>query len=463
MEQSLDDFINDFMNDEIDVKPTNIKPITKCTLDKNIKDKLFSYQIDHTINISSCILANGYAVDCSDTGTGKTYSSIATCKQLNLRPFIVCPKSIINSWKNVCTYFDVEYLGIVNYETIRNCKYYNSNMSRIDCPYISKISSEYKWKLPKNAILIFDEVHKCANLKTQNGQLLYGSKMSKLTNILMLSATIVSCLEDFKLFGYILGLYNSLKEGTYYLMNVGTMKKLNKILFNNVSMYGSCLRISELGTLFPSNQVSAECYTIDKPNIINNMYNNLQNELKILNNKVSVDIRTKILRMRQEIELLKIPVFIELTKDLLINNLSVVIFVNFTKTLEILCSELGTNCCVYGQQTLEERENNIKQFMNNDSRIIICNVKSGGYSINLHDEHGGFPRVSLISPSFSSVDLIQAVGRICRAGSKSVAIQKIIFCAGTIEDMIAKNIKRKLECLSQLCDTDLNYLNGIEE
>ena len=60
-------------------------------------------------------------------------------------------------------------------------------------------------------------------------------------------------------------------------------------------------------------------------------------------------------------------------------------------------------------------------FNSDKSRIIICNIASGGCGISLHDTHGIFQRISLISPSWSVRDIIQVIGRIHRAMAKSDA------------------------------------------
>ena len=78
------------------------------TLPNNITKKLLQYQIDHTLNLVTILKKNNSALDASDTGTGKTYCSIATCKYLNLEPIIICPKSVISSWIRVCKYFEVK-------------------------------------------------------------------------------------------------------------------------------------------------------------------------------------------------------------------------------------------------------------------------------------------------------------------------------------------------------------------
>ena len=60
--------------------------------------KLLDYQIEHAEKIKSAILKHSRAIDASETGTGKTYVSIFVCNKLNLTPFVICPKSVKNTW-----------------------------------------------------------------------------------------------------------------------------------------------------------------------------------------------------------------------------------------------------------------------------------------------------------------------------------------------------------------------------
>src|SRR5438309_104885 len=107
-------------------------------MNKDIKSKLLIYQIDHVDNLLYSLTTYHRVLDSSQTGTGKTYTSIATCKILNKKPLIICPKSVISSWVNVLKYFDCDYYGITNYELIQNCRYYNKNNIKTELPFIKR-------------------------------------------------------------------------------------------------------------------------------------------------------------------------------------------------------------------------------------------------------------------------------------------------------------------------------------
>ena len=66
-------------------------------MDKNISKKLLSYQRDHTADIITNLQNNHICFDTSDPGCGKTYVAIAAASQLDMKLFVVCPKTIIST------------------------------------------------------------------------------------------------------------------------------------------------------------------------------------------------------------------------------------------------------------------------------------------------------------------------------------------------------------------------------
>ena len=64
-------------------------------------DKLLNYQVEHVERLAYSLTSYNRVLDASDTGTGKTYTSVAVCKIFGWKPFIICPKSVITSWLKV--------------------------------------------------------------------------------------------------------------------------------------------------------------------------------------------------------------------------------------------------------------------------------------------------------------------------------------------------------------------------
>ena len=133
--------------------------------------------------------------------------------------------------------------------------------------------------------------------------------------------------------------------------------------------------------------------------------------------------------------------------------------------LETISDELECKCLIWGQQTLEDRNKNINDFNSDKSNIIICNIKSGGVGISLHDTIGKYPRVSLISPSYSAQDILQVLGRIHRANSKTPVEQYILYCKNTVEEKICENMKEKIINISSLNDgtVDTYKIDGLTD
>jgi hypothetical protein len=284
--------------------------------------------------------------------------------------------------------------------------------------------------------------------------------------ILMLSATIVEKPLDFAIFAYILGFSDNLRILIEWIQKLSSpAKTIYTMLYSKDNPLAARLSIEELGDKFPETQITAETYTMKKSNEISKVYEDIAKKIETYkkNGEENKFIIAKLQTEFRNIELLKIPTFIELTKDYIENGFSVVIFVNYTDTLKLLAKELHTNVVIYGEQTSKERDENIEKFQTDNARIIIANIRAGGVGISLHDLNGKYPRVSLISPTHSATNLIQALGRIHRSGGKSKSLQRIIFAANTPEDNISKMLFRKLMNLSLLNDGDLEtyFIDGL--
>jgi SNF2 family DNA or RNA helicase len=244
------------------------------------------------------------------------------------------------------------------------------------------------------------------------------------------------------------------------------LKKLHDHIF---PARGSRIRIKDLPEgAFPDNMVIAEGYRVNDPVALDAVWTEMAEELKTLEDVKAEDDSdsplTLQIRARQETELLKVPTFIELVRDGIEEGNSVVLFVNYKATMMALIERMSAMLPsggdswseIRGGQSDDERKENIDNFQNNKSKLCLCMMQAGGVGLNLHDTDGDHPRLALISPSYSAIDLRQTLGRVHRAGGKSPAVQKIVFAADTVEMRVCNAIRKKLKNLDLINDDELN-------
>ena len=398
------------------------------------------------------------AADWSDTGTGKTAKAVWIAKQLGKPTAVVCPKAVIPSWRNWLKEAKVKPLFIHNYEKLRTGKTGFGEFK----------NGMWVWseKLPTDALLIWDEVHKCKGVNSLNGKMLIQSKKFY---TLMLSATFASNPLDMKSTGYILGLHeynnffpwairNGVKKAPWGALSYfGGKKKLAEI-HKSMGAKAHRIKIEDLGDKFPDNEVFAEAYDCGD---VQGLYDELEKKLAEIAASKAKDKphpMTEILRARQESELVRVPVLIEMAETLLDEGRSVVIFCNFRGTIEALQAKLKKASVIWGEQSEAEREEMISEFQSDSNHVMICQIQSGGVGVSLHDINGNRPRSSLICPTYSAIDLKQALGRIHRAGAKSKAVQRIIFAADSIEENVMRRVKAKLKNIETLNDGDMETI-----
>ena len=426
---------------------------------------LFDWQIFHAKVLMTSLLNHGYAKDGSDTGTGKTFVALYLAKKMGLVPFVLCPKSVVPSWKDTMLSY--------GYEPTDQHAYTYEKMIRGSTEFYDGS----KWLLnPKKALVIFDEDHRCKGNKSKNAKMMIAAKRAGL-NILCLGATSCTNPTEMRALGYVLDLHddkgwwrwslkNGCKRGLFggleFKGSKAVLKRLHDHIYKNGAR-GSRIKIADLPPgAFPNSNIIAQGYDISGRADIDLIYSDLKAELTALEGKKYTDTDNPLvaqLRARQEIELLKVPLFEELARDAYESGNSVAIFVNFRETMEVLLRRLAGLCeirMIHGGQTEAERELQCLGFQNDAARIMLCTIQAGGTGVSLHDLNGNHPRVSLISPTFSAIDFKQTLGRIHRAGAKSPAVQKIVFAEGTVEMRVCKLVKRKLDNLDLINDDELN-------
>jgi RecG-like helicase len=169
-----------------------------------------------------------------------------------------------------------------------------------------------------------------------------------------------------------------------------------------------------------------------------------------------------IIRCWQKIEVLKVPSVVDLIKNKLRKGMSVAVFINFNETKKLIYDRLfGPESVdedleklalpedseeqdekqktsgrlitedqvgfIHGGQDPEERDQVVNLFNEDKLHLVIANIKAGGVGISLH--LGKRRKRGLHFPTWSAIDLKQALGRLYRANAENDVKQRIVYCS----------------------------------
>lgn len=446
---------------------------------------LFEHQRRDVEALVDILHRRGAALNGGDTGTGKTFTTCAVAVALGLPIFGIVPKPVVADWFDVAARVGAEIIGLTNYESAKNGKYYKLANEffaeeKSGCPYLQREVTPdgivYNWDLPP-CLVVFDEAHRGKNNTTQTAKLMESARVlvDRGCKLMILSATITDSVECFRTPAYLLG-YAQVGLHAYRawlrmqkprkvqarpevaalnapLRDETIPEVLHRIVYQGPDKCGVRTRIRDLQAsqdeiirdMFLGNDVAAQTYDMS-PEVeaeIEAAHAAIQEALIALKTKQQGEIcpLTIILRARQRIEMLKVPTLVMLAMEYIDQGKSVVIFVNFNETATRIFEQIDPFVqeehqsfvtTINGGQSPEDRMYNIGAFQQDRSRIMIANIRAGGVGISLHDRNGRYGRVALISPTWSSIELKQALGRIHRAGGLTNCIQRIVYCKGRV-------------------------------
>lgn len=416
---------------------------------------LLKWQVEPMSRLVDILRHHISAVDSSSTGVGKTYTACSVAKNLGLAIGVICPKAVIPSWHEASKHIGTEIKFILNYEGLK----FSAGKK-----YIAWTERGYPvWKISERdpVILIFDEAHRCKDHNLSKNALMLISAVAQKIRHLLLSATLADSPLHMRAVGYSLGLHNG-RNFVEWIRSLGcwqdrnnawhfsggenAMKRIRGTIFPS---RGVRIRADDLGADFPTTLITAE---VIEASGADKIYESLKKRLEKVEEETEnyhKTVLTEVLGARRRVELLKVPSMISLARDAMAQNNSVAIFVCFNETVGALREAL--RCPVItGETTPEERARVMKLFRSDRIPCAVLNISAGGVGISLHGER---QRLSLISPSWSAIELIQTVGRVRRAGG-SHSVQKILFASGTVEEAVCARVRSKVGCIETLNDGD---------
>ena len=440
---------------------TDNEPVEEIVLPPLINDSvLFEYQkTSVALGVRSIQKYNRVLLGHS-TGVGKTFCALGIARELGKRVAVIAPKSILTDWHRAAKVMGVETYDVSGWEWVKTGK---SKIGRWTCDK----KKEFKFLLPDDVILVWDEVHRGKAAGTSQNAFLVRDSVLQNVQSIALSATIADDPTKLWAIGQFLGLHNGGKDYYRFLSSNGCKKTRFGFHFQGGNHYlkrlhtkiyperGNRLRHSDLGDEFPETLIKARAFDMESAREIASEYDDLLIRIEELRTQehFAANVLAEQTRARQRIEMFKAPAVASMARDLIEEGNSVFIAVSFRETLEFLKKELDTDCAIYGGQADMERRGHIDSFQRDKSRVIIGITQACREGLNLHDVNGNHPRVALIFPQPSAYDLKQVLGRVHRVGGKSKSIQYIIYSAGVaIEEDTCNSLDGKLKRMDLLND-----------
>ena len=150
---------------------------------------------------------------------------------------------------------------------------------------------------------------------------------------------------------------------------------------------------------------------------------------------------TKLTQVRQCIAQEKVSSTIEICENIIEQDKKVIVFTNFTKTLEMILEHFGKKAVrLDGSMSQRERQESVDKFQNDDTiKVFVGNIKAAGTGITLTSGEA----VVMNDLSFLPSDHSQAEDRAYRYGQKNNVLVYYPIFDNTIEGIIYDILRKK--------------------
>lgn len=157
---------------------------------------------------------------------------------------------------------------------------------------------------------------------------------------------------------------------------------------------------------------------------------------------------TRLMKVRQIIAIEKVPYTCELIDKFLEQDKKVIVFTNFTMSLDMIHEKYPKNSVVLdGRMTKEKKDQSVTKFQNDKKiKVFIANIKAGGVGINLTEAEG----IIMNDLSFVPSDHSQAEDRAYRIGQKNSVLVYYPIFENTIEQIVYNILQRKKDIIDQV-------------
>jgi SWI/SNF-related matrix-associated actin-dependent regulator 1 of chromatin subfamily A len=459
-------------------------PKASLIKDNTVKDVVIDYSkyknrppMEHQKESIQKLVENKKFILADDMGLGKTTSTIIAALETKAKKIlIICPATLKINWKReIENYtdrpvyiaesknFSTEHdFVIINYDIIKNFH----DTKKKDDSQILKADFD---------LVVIDEAHYIKNAQAQRTKLI-NDIVKDIDRLWLLTGTPMTSrpIDYYNL----LSLVDSpvaknwmayvIRYCSGYQFKVGPRKVWNVMGSSNLEELrdrtsGTILRRLKEDVLDLPDKIITPVYLRLKSKAYEELmgeyfewYRSNPEESKSLTVQF-----TKLTKVRQVIANEKIQQTIELAENIVEQDKKVIIFCNFTDSLNQIVAHFGKQAVkIDGSMSKVERQNSVDQFQENDKvKVFVGNIKAAGVGITLTAAEA----VIMNDLSFLPSDHSQAEDRAYRIGQKNNVLVYYPLFENTIEGLIYDILIAKKQVIATVMGDNLNSADFVEE
>jgi len=459
-------------------------PKASIIKDNTVKDVVINYEkysnrppLPHQKEAIQKLVENKKFILADDMGLGKTTSTIIAALESGVKKvLIICPATLKINWKReIENYtdksvfisegknFSTEHdFVIINYDIIKNFH----EIKKKDKSEIVRANFD---------LVIIDEAHYIKNVTAQRTKLI-NDFVKNIDRLWLLSGTPMTSrpIDYFNLLSLVDSptaknwMAYAIRYCQGYQFNVGGRKVWNVVGASNLEELRdrtapTILRRLKEDVLDLPEKIITPIYLRLK----SKEYEEVMGEYydwydKNPEESKSLTIQfTKLTKIRQIIANEKIEQTIELAENIIEQGKKVIVFCNFTESLEKITQHFGKIAVkLNGTMSKIEKQNSVDQFQENEKiKVFVGNIKAAGVGITLTAAEA----VIMNDLSFLPSDHSQAEDRSYRYGQKNNVLVYYPIFENTIEGVIYDILNNKKQVIATVMGDNQNSANAAEE
>lgn len=450
--------------------------------DNKVKDVVIDYEkyshrppLEHQKEAVKSLVENKKFILADDMGLGKTTSTIIAALETGAKKIlIICPASLKINWQREIENYSDEPTSIIEGKKWEDGTFIIINYDIIKNFHDEKKKTDSVLLKTKFDLVIIDEAHYIQNKQAQRTKLI-NDFVSNVDRLWLLTGTpitsrpinyfnllnLIECPVAKNWMAYVKRYCNGFQfqAGRRKIWNVSGASNLEELRDRTAPLV---LRRLKENVLDLPDKIITPVYLRLKSKEYEALMGEYYDWYDKNGDSDSLTLQfTKLTKVRQVIAEEKVPSTIEICENIIEQGKKVIVFTNFTKTLEMILEHFGKSAVrLDGQMSQKERQLSVDRFQNDESvMVFVGNIKAAGVGITLTAGEA----VVMNDLSFLPSDHSQAEDRSYRYGQKNNVLVYYPIFDNTVEGIIYDILKKKKDIFETVMGDKVDNGDYVQE